>query len=377
MTEQTAILVLSMLAGGRLGYADAKRLYEVAGSALAIVENRNDIRSIVPDASDRLCEILSVDISSVVVRAEEEQRWAAENSVGVIPISSNSYPERLRHCPDAPLVIYVRGTASLNPSCALAIVGTRKCTAYGRDVIDAIIGDLKKLCPSVQIISGLAYGVDICAHRAALRESMSTVGVVAHGHDTLYPALHRPEANKMIQSCGAVVTEYPRFTRPEARNFLQRNRIIAGMSDATLVVESASHGGGLVTARIAQDYNREVFAVPGSIQSEYSAGCNNLIRDQKAQLVTSADDIVSLMNWQREATLQQARRNGIERTLFETLAPDEQKIVDALTQHGDTSLNDLTIYTSLPVQTLNALLFSLEMRGVIRTLSGSIYHLIN
>jgi len=314
-----------MLAAGRLGLNDAKALHDMAGSATAVLENRNDIRSFAPEASDRLCEIMKQDITDVCSRAEEEERWCNDHGIKMLCIDDADYPSRLKHCADAPLVLYVRGDANLNASHAIDIVGTRQCTPYGRDVISKIIGDLATLCPGITINSGLAYGVDIAAHRAALQHRLPTVGVVAHGHDTLYPALHKKEASEMINNGGAVITEYPRGTRPEARNFLQRNRIIAGISDATIVIESASHGGGLVTARIALDYGREVFAVPGPVNAEYSKGCNNLIRDNKAQLITSAQDIVNVMGWQHAEELQKARQAGISRSMFaeETLTDGE------------------------------------------------------
>lgn len=376
MTEQTAIITLSMLATGKLSLTDAMTLYDEAGTALAVIENRKDIRSIVPDATEKLCNVMASDITSFIERAEQEQVWAADNGTDIITISDKRYPERLRHCPDAPLVLYVKGATDFNASCSLAIVGTRKCTSYGKDVIENIMRDLSNQCPSVHIVSGLAYGVDICAHRASLSNGMTTIGVVAHGHDTLYPALHRNDANRMIEHGGAVITEYAHGTRPEARNFLQRNRIIAGITDATLVVESAARGGGLVTARIAQDYGREVFAIPGPVKSPYSEGCNNMIRDQKAQLVSSAQDIIAMMNWEQETKLQQARKEGIERSLFNKLTDDEQKIVDALQQHGDLPVNELLTITSIPVSMLHSTLFSLEMRGIIRTMPGNSYHYI-
>lgn len=376
LTEQTANIALSILAGGRLGPSDAKTLHDTAGSALCVIENSKDICAVIPDATDRLREIMSTKTEESLRRAEEEQQWAADNNVNIITIDDARYPDRLRQCHDAPLTLYMRGNANLNPACSLAVVGTRKCTAYGKDVIDHIIRDLKMLCPSVQIVSGLAYGVDICAHRASLHEGVPTIGVVAHGHDTLYPALHRTEANQMLENDGAVLTEYVHGIRPVAGNFLQRNRIVAGMTDATLVVESASHGGSLVTARLAQDYGREVFAVPGHVTAEYSKGCNNLIRDQKAQLITSAQDIVNAMDWQRLAKLEQARSVGIERTLFNDLSGDEQKIADALRQHGDKPIGELSLITAIPVSVLQSMLFSLEMRGVIRAVPGNAYHFI-
>ena len=378
MTQTTACITLSMLAAGRLGLNDAKALHDMAGSATAVLENRNDIRSIAPEASDRLCEIMKQDITDVCSRAEEEERWCNDHGIKMLCIDDADYPSRLKHCADAPLVLYVRGDANLNASHAIDIVGTRQCTPYGRDVIDKIIGDLATLCPGITINSGLAYGVDIAAHRAALQHSLPTVGVVAHGHDTLYPALHKKEASEMINNGGAVITEYPRGTRPEARNFLQRNRIIAGISDATIVIESASHGGGLVTARIALDYGREVFAVPGPVNAEYSKGCNNLIRDNKAQLITSAQDIVNVMGWQHAEELQKARQAGISRSMFaeETLTDGERLMVRFLREHGDSQVNDMAAQTGMSISTINSALFSLEMQGIVKPLSGNFYHLI-
>lgn len=378
MTQTTACITLSMLAAGRLGLNDAKALHDMAGSATAVLENRNDIRSIAPEASDRLCEIMKQDITDVCGRAEEEERWCNDHGIKILSIDDADYPSRLKHCADAPLVLYVRGDANLNASHAIDIVGTRQCTPYGRDVISKIIGDLATLCPGITINSGLAYGVDIAAHRAALQHSLPTVGVVAHGHDTLYPALHKKEASEMINNGGAVITEYPRGTRPEARNFLQRNRIIAGISDATIVIESASHGGGLVTARIALDYGREVFAVPGPVNAEYSKGCNNLIRDNKAQLITSAQDIVNVMGWQHAEELQKARQAGISRSMFaeETLTDGERLMVRFLREHGDSQVNDMAAQTGMSISTINSALFSLEMQGIVKPLSGNFYHLI-
>lgn len=236
--------------------------------------------------------------------------------------------------------------------------------------------DLKAVCPSVVIVSGLAYGVDISAHRAALNNDIVTVGVVAHGHDRIYPSLHRNEADKMIMGSGAIVTEFFHGTPPEARNFLQRNRIIAGMSDATVIVESASHGGGLYTTRLAADYNREVFAVPGPVNAEYSQGCNNLIRDNKAALITSAADLMKSMMWEKEENVENMREQGIERDLFPSLSQQEQTIVEALREHGDSQSNMLATYTGLPISVIVSSLFTLEMKGVIMPLAGNTYHLI-
>ena len=376
MTEKTAILTLSSLASGRLTRQDALTLYEAAGSASSVMEHRGNIRDIMPDATTTIVEYMKGDISAHVKRAEEEQQWCEANKVKVLTYADEAYPTRLKGCHDAPMTLFVRGDCNLNANHIINIVGTRKNTTYGSDVVENLVKDLCTLCPDIVIVSGLAYGIDIIAHRAALSNAVPTVGVVAHGQDRLYPQMHRTEANRMATGEGAVVTEYFRGTAPEARNFLQRNRIIAGMSDATIVAESATHGGALVTARLAQEYGREVFAIPGPVSAEYSKGCNNLIRDNKAALITSAEDLINAMMWQDAAQVVKARKQGIERTLFPTLTPEEQRIVEALENHGDSQSNALVAYTQLPISTVVAQLFSLEMKGLITSLPGNTYHLI-
>lgn len=348
---------------GRLSLVDAKTLYDDTESIVAVLERVKE-------------KLKGIDYAALEARAIDEQEWCDKNKVKVSDITSPDYPARLRNCADAPMVLFTRGKADLNAPHIINIVGTRKCTVYGQDCINRIVTDLKALCPDVIIASGLAYGVDITAHRAALHEGIPTVGVVAHGQDTLYPSLHRNEANKMVLGNGGVITEYLRGTRPEARNFLQRNRIIAGISDATIIAESAAHGGGLVTARLAMDYNRDVFAIPGPINAEFSAGCNNLIRDNKAQLITSAEDIVTILNWKTDEAIQQLRQGGIARSLFIELTDVEQTIAEVLQKYGDLQSNLIAQYTSLPISTINSTLFTLEMKGVVTSLSGNAYHLI-
>lgn len=316
------------------------------------------------------------DISFYIEKAKQQEKWCIEHGVRIITIDDEDYPSRLRSCPDAPLVLYVRGNCNMNPAHVINIVGTRMCTAYGKDFIKNFIKDIYEKCTDIMIVSGLAYGVDICAHRAALANHMSTVGVVAHGHDMLYPQLHRNDARNMTEKNGAVITEYVCGTRPEARNFLQRNRIIAGMSDATIVVESAAHGGGLVTAQLAQDYSREVFAVPGPVNAEYSKGCNALIRDNKAILLTCADDLMKAMGWQEEKKIIKARKQGIERSIFPTLTPDEETIAKALEEHGDCQSNAIAMHTGLSIGTIASLMFSMEMKGIVTSLPGNTFHLI-
>jgi DNA processing protein len=355
-------LIISQLTLSRLSLLDAKRAYDEEGSAEAALKY--------------ISSLLPADYAALERRAQEEVTWCESHKVRIVPISNPDYPRRLRECCDAPLVLFVRGTADLNASKMLSIVGTRKNTPYSTDCINGIVDTLAESCPDTHIVSGLAYGVDITAHRAALRNNLPTIGVVAHGQGMLYPAPHRSEANKMVLGNGAVITEFFHDVRPEARNFLQRNRIIAGLSDATLVPESAIHGGGMVTARLAVDYNRELFAIPGNVTAPMSEGPNALIRDNKAALVTSAADIIKDLGWHAEEIIQQARNKGIERELFTEFTDDERKVVEAL-QKGDQTTDTLCSETGLPISTLSTVIFTLEMKGIIRALSGNQYHLVN
>lgn len=376
MTETTAALILAQMATGKITLTDAMSLYNATDSALAVIEHRHDIRQIAPEATDKLAAILSGDISGYERRALEEQEWCQANNVRILTPADKDYPTRLRHCPDGPLALFVRGTADFNVSHIISVVGTRNCTSYGKDVVNKIIRELAQKRPDIMVVSGLAYGIDINAHRASLANHLLTVGVVAHGQDTLYPSLHRKDANNIFLSGGAVVTEYFKGTTPEGRNFLQRNRIIAGMSDATIIVESAARGGGLATIRLALDYGREVMAVPGPINATYSAGCNNLIRDSKAALITCADDIMNNLGWQDAQTVDKTRQQGIERSLFTELNDTEKILADALAKHGDRQPNDLSLITGLPINNIIVSLFSLEMKGVVSLRAGNTYHLI-
>ena len=225
------------------------------------------------------------------------------------------------------------------------------------------------------IVSGLAYGVDIHAHRQALENGYETIGVLAHGLDQIYPYRHRETAAAMV-SHGGLLTEFMTQTNADKPNFVRRNRIVAGMADATILVESASKGGGLITTEIAQSYDRAVFAFPGNVGAEFSEGCNNLIRDNGAALITCAEDFVRAMGWQNEAQLQQTLNKGIERNLFPELTPEEQQVVNLLQKTNDLQLNILSVKSALPIGQLTALLFQLEMKGIIKPLAGGMYHLL-
>lgn len=350
-------------------------LYRRLGSASEVLSHHAHIRDVLPEASPRLVEAFR-DISEPLRRAQIEYEWDMANHVTPLCLADPRYPERLRHCPDAPLVLYYKGSADLNQAKVINIVGTRRCTAYGQDIVRRFLTDLKQRCPQVLVVSGLAYGIDICAHRQALANGYETVGVLAHGLDDLYPPRHRATAEEMTRQ-GGLLTEFMTNTNADKMNFVRRNRIVAGLCDATLLVESAPKGGGLITCEIAQGYGRDVFAFPGPVGAESSRGCNNLIRDNGAALISDAADFVHAMGWDDDCQRLSARQTGIERQLFPQLSAEEQRVVDALRANNDLQINLLTVKTALPVPTLTATLFSLEMKGVVRSLAGGIYHLIN
>ncbi len=348
----------------------ALQLYQTLGSSQTVYEHRNDIGDVIPDATPRLREAVR-HWDDALHRAAVEMEFITKNTITALTLGDDNYPQRLRDCPDAPVVIYYKGNADLNQRYVLNIVGTRHSTAYGHDLVHTFLSDLRQQCPQVLVVSGLAYGIDICAHRNALQLGYETVGVLAHGLDQIYPYRHRDTAAEMVRQ-GGVLTEYISQTEALPNNFRQRNRIVAGISDATILVESAIKGGGLITCRIAQEYGRDVFAFPGSVGMPYSEGCNYMIRNNTAALITSAADFIETMRWQTVA----GRSDVVERQLFPDLTPEEQQVVCLLQQTNDLQLNTISVKTNIPIGQLTALLFSLEMKGVVKPYAGGTYHLL-
>lgn len=335
--------------------AIALQLYQELGGGKAVYEQRRGLGN----------------WDEALRRAAAEMAFIEKSGIRALTLQDDDYPQRLKECPDAPIILYYKGEADLNKQHVINIVGTRHCTTYGQDMVRRLIADLRSLCPDVLIVSGLAYGIDICAHRTALENGYETVGVLAHGLDQIYPASHRPTAVEMVKK-GGLLTEYVSQTQALPNNFRQRNRIVAGMSDATILVESAFKGGGLITCRIAQEYGRDVFAFPGAVGMPYSEGCNRMIRNNTAALITSAQDFVESMGW--ETTTQ--RPETVERQLFPDLSAEEQAVVQLLLETNDLQLNIISVKTNIPIGQLTALLFSLEMKGVVRPLAGGTYHLL-
>ena len=372
--EQEIFYAMALTRLTNFNYQQALELYRAMGSAQMLFEHRNDIGDILKDCSPRLMEALK-DWDEPMRRAEAELRFMEEHRVRAITLNSDDYPQRLTECPDAPIILYYSGNADLNQAKVISIVGTRQITVYGQDLIRRFISELKRFCPQALIVSGLAYGVDINAHRQALENGYETVGVLAHGLDQIYPYRHRDTAAEMLNH-GGLLTEFMSQTNADKPNFVRRNRIVAGMAGAVILVESAAKGGGLITAEIAQSYDRSVFAFPGNVGQPFSEGCNNLIRDNGAALISNAQDFVKAMGWMDESLRQRANADGIERNLFPELTPEEQQVVDLLQQTNDLQLNIITVKTGIPIGRLTALLFQLEMKGMVRPMAGGMYHLM-
>lgn len=369
--------ILNTILLTRINYfslAGMLELYRKVGSANLIIENKNNIRDILPDASDKLIQALK-NTDEAKRRAEVELEYDIKYGIQPLCMNDDNYPQRLRECDDAPLMLFYKGNANLNQQRVINIVGTRHCTPYGEDLIRKFIEGLRQLCPKALIVSGLAYGVDINAHRQALANGYETVAVLAHGLDDLYPSRHRETALRMTEQ-GGLLTEFLTQTNADKINFVRRNRIVAGMSDACILIESAAKGGGLITCEISQAYGRDVFTFPGRIGDAYSEGCNKLVRNNGATLITSAEDFVKDMGWQNDAILKQAKQQGIERCLFPDLSQEEEAVVKILSKHNDLQINIISVQSGIEIGKLTALLFSLEMKGILRTLAGGMYHLL-
>jgi DNA processing protein len=285
----------------------------------------------------------------------------------------SNYPRRLKQCADAPLLLYSKGDFDPNPPKVLSIVGTRTASDYGKEITEQLIQELKPY--NVQIISGLAYGTDYNAHRSALDSGLSTVGVLGHGLDRMYPFSHQAIAKEMCTSGGGLVTEFPSKTLPDRVNFPRRNRIVAGMVDGLVIIESKAKGGSMITSELAFDYNRDVFAFPGSVNQENSKGCNVLIQKNMAHLVTHASDILKLMNWCKSTIPDNLNSINQQSVHLSLIDPKEIRIVDLLRQKGKTHVDQMLVDLNSSVSELNSLLFSMEMEGIVKSYPGKQYSL--
>ncbi|MDR0421461.1 MAG: DNA-processing protein DprA [Proteiniphilum sp.] len=351
-----------------IGVMHARSLMQATGDEEAIF--KEDVRKLeaIPRISREL--IREIRDPGVLKRAEEELKFAENNKLRLLFFTDEDYPQQLTQCIDAPILLYFRGNAGLNHPKTLSIVGTRNATRYGEDFCREFIEELADRIPDIQIVSGLAYGIDVCAHRAALKNNLSTVAVLAHGLDRIYPRMHRQTAVEMLQN-GALITEFPSGTFPEKYNFLKRNRIVAGMANAVVVIESGEKGGSLSTADIANSYNREVFALPGRVGDKMSVGCNSLIFANKALILQSVDGFISHMRWGTGVK----RPLPVQRELFHDLSGQEAVVFEKLRESGPIQINTLAIKINMPVSELSMILFELEMKNIAESQPGGVYRL--
>lgn len=371
MNEDECLFSIALTQIPGIGHIGAKRLIDSIGNATEIFRSRKELPTLIPGLNPSIVEAL--DCPEAIAQAEREMEFIEKNKITCLTLKDSEYPSRLRECEDAPLALFFKGNADLNRIKVICMVGTRRSTEYGKLFCNDFLHDIQALCPDILIVSGLAYGIDIHSHRAALANNLSTVGVLAHGLDRIYPSVHRKTAIDMLQQ-GGLLTEFPSGTNPDRYNFVSRNRIVAGMSDATIVVESGEKGGSLITADLANGYHRDCFSVPGRIHDVSSIGCNKLIKDNKAALIESAEDFVNTMGWKEENTSTQQAE--VQRELFPELTEEEKRIVYILHTRGDLHINNLVVEANIPVNKMSVLLFELEMKGIIKALAGGIYKLL-
>jgi DNA processing protein len=303
----------------------------------------------------------------VLKQAEAEIIFMEQEGIRPVFYLDEAYPRRLKHCADSPLMLYYKGTEDLNPERVLGIVGTRNATGYGKELCTSLVEGLASR--NVLVVSGLAYGIDICAHKACVKNDIPTIAVLAHGLDAVYPPLHRSVTEKMLIN-GGLLSDYPSKTNPDKENFPRRNRIVAGMCDAVVVIESAVDGGSMITAEIANSYNRDVFAFPGRTDDPYSAGCHKLIKQNKAALAESAEDILRMLSWQDTE-----KKKPVQRQLFVELTAEEEIVVGTMKDKGNVHIDEICILAAMPMRKVSSLLLNMEFAGVLKSLPGKMYRL--
>jgi len=306
-------------------------------------------------------------------KAKIELDFIQKHQIKTFFYKDTNYPVRLQQCPDAPVLLYGKGALNFNEGKMISIVGTRMATDRGKDLTRQLVLDLREMIPDVTIISGLAYGIDVAAHRAAIEAGLPTLIIPAHGLDRIYPNIHRNVAVQALDK-GGILTEYPSGTEPEKWNFVARNRIVAGLADAVVVVESKAKGGSLITAGMALDYDREVFTFPGRPTDDNAHGCNQLIRDQKAALIENAEDLVRAMQWEVE----KPRMVQTQISELAAVSPEQQVLLDKLHEEEDgIHINLLVMETKRPYSEVVSDLMMMEMDGLVKSMPGGIYRALN
>lgn len=357
---------ISLIPG--IGSITAKKLIAYTGSIEGVFHEKKKNLLKIPGIGEALAE--SVVSQHVLSKAEKEVEFIQKYEISYYFYLDEDYPARLKNCEDGPIILYCKGKVNFNQGKVLSVVGTRNATDYGKECCNKLIDDLKARNHQVLITSGLAYGIDICAHRAALRNGYATAAVLGHGLATLYPAVHKATA-KEITKQGALVSDFVSDTQPDKNTFVKRNRIVAGLADATLVIESGIKGGALITADLANSYNRDVFAFPGRTTDAYSKGCNWLIRSNKAAMVESVEDIEYLLGWDPPGT----QKPAVQTELFVDIAPEDKLIVETLQEAGELPIDLICRRIDMPTSRVSAMLLNLEFAGIVRSLPGKVYRL--
>jgi DNA processing protein len=349
-----------------IGPRMVRRLVSYAGSTEAVFREKKQTLEKIPGIGS--VKAASVKADNILAEAEKEIEFIRKQGIHVLFYLDDSYPLRLKECEDSPVILYSKGMIDLNAPRIISIVGTRKASEYGKSVTSEIIAWLASRYPDLVVVSGLAYGIDITAHKEALRNNLKTIAVLGHGFQFIYPAHHKYLSGKIIRD-GALVTEFQGKCKPEPGNFVSRNRIIAGLADATLVIESALKGGALITADIAVSYNRDVLAVPGRGSDNYSRGCNMLIKTNKAALVENGTDVENALGWY----VKKKSSIAVQQELFTELTSEEKKILEYLTLHGESALDHISLSLDIPVPKLSARLLNLEFCGLVKPLPGKYF----
>lgn len=367
MTQNELIATLRLQNIPNIGDVTAKKLIAHCGSPIAVFEDK--VQHLLKIDGIGTLKLKQLHDAAHLEAAEDEYQFIQKNEIDTVYFMDNNYPAYLKHAIDSPVLLFKKGNIDVNRPKIISVVGTRKITSYGTAFCEKFIEDIAPLNPI--IVSGFAYGVDICVQKAAVKHGLQTIGCLAHGLNQIYPKTHAKYVAD-VEKHGGFYTEFWSTSTPERENFLKRNRIIAGMTEATVVIESAEKGGSLVTADIANSYNRDVFAVPGRAQDKYSTGCNNLIKQQKAHMLTSAADLVYLLDWKTE----EKKTKTVQKQLFVELDENEKAIYTLLQKDGKKLLDSIALECKLPVFKASSTLLNMEMKGVIRPLPGKLFEAI-
>ncbi|MFV0483307.1 MAG: DNA-processing protein DprA [Bacteroidales bacterium] len=356
-------IALSTIYG--VGSKTAQNLVAYAGGVKEVFSLKKGELAKVPNIGNLLAE--RIVGRENLLKAEEQLAFVEKHKISATFFTDADFPRRLKECPDFPIILYSTGNMDLHKSRIVSVVGTRNISDYGREICKSVIEQINDFDDQILVVSGLAYGVDINAHRACLKNGIQTVGVLGHGLNTIYPKEHKKEAMQMLDN-GGLVSDFANGDKFDRKNFVRRNRIIAGLADITIVVESAEKGGAMITAEIAQSYDRDVFAFPGNINNKYSKGCNRLIKSNIAALCESFSDVAKAMDWSNNINPPKVEQTE----LFPSLSDEEQRIVNLVTQKK-CFIDELASELELPVRKLSPILLSLELKGVLKSLPGNLY----